>query len=31
MSKVKIFETNADFKGARNAADELAKEFVEIS
>lgn len=31
MSKVKGFETNADFKGARNAADELAKEFAEIS
>ena len=31
MSKVKVFETNADFEGARNASDELAKEFAEIS
>lgn len=31
MSKVKGFEANADFKGARKAADELAKEFAEIS
>ena len=31
MSNVKDFETNADFKSARNAANELAKEFAEIS
>lgn len=31
MSNVKRFETNADFEGARNAADGLAKEFAEIS
>lgn len=31
MNKIKIFESNADFKGACDAADELAKEFAEIS
>lgn len=31
MNKIKDFEVNADFKGACNTADELAKEFAEIS